>query len=213
MKKTVVYGLVVVLVFFFSAAVQAEVNIITFSDLKSGHWAYDVVYELTEMGYIKGYPDGTFKPGRNITRAEFAAIMSQLISDLYPDGASHDNSVILQDLKSSHWAYNSAKQLLSHIPREDAVKIFGRTFSADRKITREEVVAVIHAIIKQHADFSDVDLSKYSFSDLSKSRFPDSIRLCAQQGLIAGYPDGSFKPTGNITRAEIAAILVKVVRG
>ncbi len=213
MKKTTVIMLMVFFIINSSLTSLVEANTLSFTDIKSGHWAYNSVHELTQLGYIKGYPDGTFKPNNNITRAEFSAIMSKLVNDLYPDGPNYDNSKILKDLNPSHWSYNAANHLLSHIPGEDAAKIFGSTFSADKKITREEVVAVVHAIIKQHADFSGIDLSKYSFTDLKKARFPESIRLCAQQGLIAGYPDGSFRPAGNISRAEIAAILVKVIRG
>ncbi|PKM82739.1 MAG: hypothetical protein CVU89_04360 [Firmicutes bacterium HGW-Firmicutes-14] len=185
----------------------------SFSDLRTNHWSFSVVTELADMGYIKGYPDGTFKPGGNITRAEFIAVMNKLVSDLYPDGTEADNKWLLTDISPNHWAYNAADSVLSHMTKEDVKNIFGSKFSPDRKTTREEVVAVIHAIIRHHADFSGIDLSKNRFSDISDARFRESINLCVEQGIISGYPDGTFKPGGNITRAEIAAILVKVARG
>jgi len=184
-----------------------------FKDLTSSHWANEEINKLKQLGYINGYPDGTFKPENNITRAEFAAIMSRMAGDLYPEGDMYDNSRILADMNQGHWAYGAAKEMLSHMTGQDAQNIFGAGFSPEKKITREEVVAIIHAIIKQHTDFSGIKITDSGFSDISSARFTQSINLCVQQGIINGYPDGTFKPARNITRAEITAILIRVAEG
>ncbi|WP_418789985.1 S-layer homology domain-containing protein [Phosphitispora sp. TUW77] len=184
-----------------------------FSDLTASHWAYDEINKLKQLGYINGYPDGTFKPEANITKAEFAAIMSRMAGDLYPEGNIYDNSRILANMNKAHWAYGAAKAMLSHMSGEDAQNIFGAGFYPEKKITREEVVAIIYAIIKQHTDFSDIEITNSRFSDISSARFVESINLCVQQGIINGYPDGTFKPVRNITRAEITAILIRVAEG
>ena len=48
---------------------------ISFSDVKADAWYYDAVMELADEGILKGYQDGTFRPDRKITRAEFAAVL------------------------------------------------------------------------------------------------------------------------------------------
>ena len=181
-----------------------------FSDLDSSYWAYKVIYELTAAGYIKGYPDGTFRPNGNITRAEFAAIMSNLLKNKYPAGSKYDTSGMFPDFMAKHWAYEITNQLLGYMSREEATRIFGSKFLPDKKITREEVVAVIHAVLKNHSDFNNTVPKQVVFKDMTKARFADGIVFGVGQGFIKGYPDGTFKPQGNITRAEIAAILVLV---
>jgi len=181
-----------------------------FSDFNASHWAYNVIYELTTAGYIKGYPDGTFKPENNITRAEFSAIMSHLLIDKYPDGPNNNNDGIFPDFTESHWGYSVTNDMLSYLTRVDAVSIFDQKFKPDQKITREDVVAVIHAALKDSGKLVEGN-ENVSFTDLQLSDFPNSIEYCVKQGFIKGYPDGSFRPENNITRAEIAAILVKVM--
>ena len=45
-----------------------------FADVDTSSWAYQAVSQLSDQGVVDGYPDGTFKPDANVTRAEFAAM-------------------------------------------------------------------------------------------------------------------------------------------
>ncbi len=54
----------------------------TYPDVPTGHWAYDAITELTNDGIIKGYPDGTFKGNRNLTRYEFALALRDALATL-----------------------------------------------------------------------------------------------------------------------------------
>ena len=187
-----------------------EHKTLVFSDFNSSYWAYNVIYKLTSLGYIKGYPDGTFRPENNITRAEFSAIMAHLLEDKYPEGAKYDHAGIFPDFTSHHWGYEITQHMLIYITKGDSINVFGDSFHPDQFIAREEVVAAIHATLKNSGKLKEASES-VNFRDLEASRFPDSIRYCVKQGFIKGYPDGTFKPNNNITRAEIAAILVEVV--
>jgi hypothetical protein len=51
----------------------------TFSDIKTNYWAYDSIRTLASLDITEGYPDGTFKPGQPIKRAEFAALLAKTI--------------------------------------------------------------------------------------------------------------------------------------
>ncbi len=51
-------------------------------DVPFGHWAYDAVDELTDLGVVEGYPDGTFKGDRTWTRYEFAVMLTRMIDFL-----------------------------------------------------------------------------------------------------------------------------------
>ena len=64
----------------------------TFSDVQPGDWFYPYVTEMAELDAVSGFTDGTFRPGRTITAAEFVSIVGQC-GGLEPAASS-----------SSHWA-------------------------------------------------------------------------------------------------------------
>lgn len=104
-----------------------------FKDVANTRWSATAISYMNELGLIKGYPDGTFKPEKNITRAEFAA-MATRFANLTGTGVQS-----FVDVPSTHWAN-------------------------------------------------------------------DFIARAASYGWVSGYPDGTFKPENNITRAEVVTI-------
>ena len=83
MKKI---AILMVMVFVMSLAAYAG----PFSDVPFGHWAYDAVSKLVSKGIVKGYPDNTFKGGKNVTRYEIAMIVGRLLGEV-KGGASVDS--------------------------------------------------------------------------------------------------------------------------
>lgn len=69
----------------------------------SGHWAEEYINAFTQNGYILGYPDNTFRPDSNITRAEVVAILNRLLDIKEKEGVSP----VFEDLDPLHWAYNT----------------------------------------------------------------------------------------------------------
>ncbi len=120
---------------FTSSASAEEIAAPEFSDLDETHWAYEGINKLVGEGIIIGYPDGTFKPEGNITRAEL-------------------------------------------------VKIVNMVFEFTE--------------IEEATDFTDVKAEDWFF---------DNVLIAQQAGYIVGYPDGTFKPNGLITREEFCKIL------
>lgn len=194
---------------FIDAATPLVKNISPFRDLSSGFWAFDVIKQLFNSGYIKGYPDGTFKPAGNITRAEFAVMLRNVVKDKYPTGANFKHEG-LNIVPSSHWSAKAVNELFTYMQQKDIVKIFGTDFDPDKKITREEVVAVLASVLAYHEKFVHSN-NNASLNDIGSSPFIDGIAFSVENGLVVGYPDGSFQPQNNITRAEIAAVMVKVL--
>ncbi len=180
-----------------------------FRDLSSGFWAFDVIKQLYSSGYIKGYPDGTFKPAGNITRAEFAVMLRNVVKDKYSTGATfkHDG---LDIVSSGHWSAKAVNELFTYMPDKDITMIFGTLFDPDKIITREEVVAVLASTLANNENFVHGNTNA-SLNDINNSPFIDGIAFSVDNGLVVGYPDGTFKPQNNITRAEISAVMVKVL--
>ena len=63
----------------FTTAVLIAVPVLAFPDVSDDHWAAKQIKELTEKSVIVGYPDGTFQPDENVTRAEFASVFSRIL--------------------------------------------------------------------------------------------------------------------------------------
>ncbi len=182
-----------------------------FSDVSKKHWAFNTINNVYKTGYIKGYSDGRFQPEGSITRAEFAAMLNRLLSDRYPAGRTADNMGIFDSFPAGHWAYNAVYGLTGYMDRDEALGIFGSRFEPDRQITREEVVAVVHAALKNHPAFAGPGSGTVSAKDLQTSRFPDGVEFSLRHGIVSGYPDGTFRPGGKITRAEAAAVLNRLM--
>ena len=150
--------------------------------------------------YVVGYPDGTVRPMGNITRAEVATIFFRLLTD---DSRTQfwATTNAYSDVKSGDW-FNNAVSTLSN-----AGIISGYpdgTFRPNAPITRAEMAKVI-------ALFAKLDKSEDRFNDIAGHWAEAYIKLAAGNGWIAGYPDGSFKPQQNITRAETMTMINRVL--
>ncbi len=182
-----------------------------FPDVKKGYWALNVINKLYEAGYIKGYPNGTFRPDGNITRAEFMVILGKTLKDKWPDGKAYTHIVDPEYLSSGHWSFNIVNESFQYLHKQDIEQIFSVNFNPDRLITREEVVAALAAVLSVHHNFQAVPAAELVLSDTDESAFPDSIKFSVRYNLVNGYPDLTFRPKDDITRAEIAAVMVRML--
>lgn len=151
--------------------------------------------------YICGYPDGTVKPERQITRAEVATIFYRLLQDEARENVwSRTNSY--SDVASGAW-YNSAVSTLTNAGiltgYEDG------TFRPNAPITRAEFATI--AARFYHAP----EVTGDAFPDISGSWARVYINRAAALGLVSGYPDGTFRPNTEITRAEVMEIINNVL--
>lgn len=153
------------------------------------------------FAYIVGYEDGTVRPNANISRAEVAAIFFRLLKDDVRDDNLTANSVFT-DVAFGKW-YNKS---ISTMAKIGIVK--GRTanaFAPNAPITRAEFAAICSCF-----DRSNVEI-KSDFNDISGHWAENEIRRAASLGWIQGYTDGSFKPDQNITRAEAASMINRML--
>ena len=153
------------------------------------------------FAYIVGYEDGTVRPNANISRAEVAAIFFRLLKDDVRDDNLTANSVFT-DVAFGKW-YNKS---ISTMAKIGIVK--GRTadtFVPNAPITRAEFAAICSRF-----DRSNVEI-KSDFNDISGHWAENEIRRAASLGWVQGYTDGSFKPDQNITRAEAASMINRML--
>ena len=136
-----------------------------YSDVKVNDWFADSVMKLSSKGILTGYPDGTFKPNRNITRAEFANIVSKYIKN------PKDANETFVDVPMNHWAKNA----IAMVKAEGWITGYpDGTFRPDAPITRAEAVSIVNRMFDRAADTNFVNVHDYeikSFTDLNGSHW------------------------------------------
>ncbi|NLP14713.1 MAG: cell surface protein [Clostridium sp.] len=162
----------------------------------------------THYSYLSGYPDGSFKPEKKITRAEAAVIFANLL------GANENTKITgtiptYTDLDKDHWAtwaiqYVSSKQLFSGYP--------DGSFKPNRNITRAEFSTVVFKLLKAAKSLKDEEIKDNKFKDTEGHWARQNIEQLAALGYINGYPDGTFMPDYNIKRAESVALINRALQ-
>lgn len=135
----------------------------SFSDVDQEMWYADAVGYMEKNNYISGYKDGTFKPNKKISRAEFAALVSRYLNLGVPGDIS------FRDVKTTDWYYNPIAQMVSGGYMNGKSK---NKFDPDKAITRAEALSVLVKVANRTPDTEFLD--KYSvnpFKDVNKNHW------------------------------------------
>lgn len=153
------------------------------------------------FAYIVGYGNGEVRPQNNITRAEVATIFFRLLTDdVRDENLTKTNRY--SDVTRADW-YNTAVSTLSSMGIITGYP--DGTFRPNAAITRAEFAAIA-------ARFdNDGDKTAAKFSDIATHWAKDEISIAYNNGWITGYPDGTFGPQRDITRAETMTLVNRVL--
>ena len=202
-RKLLSLGLALVLAFSFPLATGAKPAT---GDIEAS-WAKENIMSLLDLGIADLYPDGTFRPDQQITRAEFASMLANAFAVDPVDRPSFID-------------------VGGHPAREHILAVAGAgivegypdgTFRPDGRVSRAEAVtAIVRALrmddIRGYAGAS-------SYSDVPASHWAhDAIETALRLKILPPYLRGSFGPETPATRAEAAAMIdetlkLKIARG
>ena len=198
------------------------------SDLE-GHWAQKEVEAAVASGWVDGYPDGSFKPEKSITRAEFTKMLLDAIH-LTPDselvawmkvhatmediwGNPTEYAPKLYDM-SGHWLTSQGwldAALYSGMVVPDDYN--GKNFRPEKAIARYEIALMTDRAlglvypasqpVEGELPFTD----KEEILDWMKGYVNESVKA----GVLKGYPDGSFQPNKTSTRAEAVVMIQRML--
>ncbi len=157
----------------------------------------------THIGYINGYPDGSVQPEGDITREEITSILYRITNHEYekPFIATGD---AFPDVKAGRWSahdieYMADKKIVYGYPDGE--------FKPSRNLSRAEFAALIF----RFAGIKNANI-KNPFADLPETHWAyNEILALTNSGLIEGYPDKTYKPENNITRAEVMTVINKLL--
>lgn len=176
---------------------QPQPELVSPGDI-AGHWARASIIKLIKAGVIAGYPDGSFRPNQTINRGEFTVMLVKALKLEAKPGNYYTDT-------ASHWAKNSiaiasAYGLIAGLGQN--------TFGPDNPVTREQAAVIISRAAKP---VDSAKASEFTDSDQISPWARSGIAAAVSAGFITGYPDGTLQPKNNITRAEAAVILVKLL--
>ena len=186
----------------FSARLPVGPQESSFPDL-AGHWARDLVAGLAREGIVSGFEDGTYRPGEKVSRAAFFKLLLAAAGRLPQAVAGPHFLDVLED----HWFYPWADRAVAEGLLTPAAYP-ERKLRPEEPITRAEAaLAVVRLMdMKARPDLSPRFLDSASLSAEAKA----AVLAVAEAGIMGGYPDGTFRPGGAITRAEAAAVVQRI---
>ena len=170
-------------------------SVYAFSDVDN-HWAKDSIEKLSQINIVKGYEDNTFRPDKNMTRAEVATIINRLI------GAQKESLKYIPDLDRQSW-YSSEirKSVQTGVIMGDENGYVRPT----SYVTREEVVTMLSRAfyVSGNTTLTENYVDKEEISKWSKDYFATFVNY----KYIMGYEDETIRPKAYITRSEFVTLL------
>ncbi len=169
-----------------AAAASPAMAITSLSDVR-GHWAQKDINNLIYAGTVSGYPDGTFKPDSSINADEFIVLVLKAAGyEPEPSG-------------SDYWAQGYINQAV-----QKGVLKSGYIDNFVRPLTREEMCMLV---VNAFSVEDEADIFAASDSGDIDEKYMDYVKKAYNAKIVSGYEDGTFKPKGELTRAEACRVI------
>lgn len=170
----------------------------------SGHWGERQIRTMAGMGIIEGFADGTFRPNRMVTRAEFAAILTRANS-------LAQNAQVARRFRDSN-TFSWATGFIGAAVNAGLLGGFeDNTFRANQGITRAEVAVIAdRMLVRNLARRINPPREVPTFTDNLPAWAKSAISSSISAGFLQGFEDNTFRSSRTATRAEIAAILYRI---
>ncbi|MDI6824691.1 MAG: S-layer homology domain-containing protein [Bacillota bacterium] len=175
-----------------------------FPDL-AGHWARDDVMRGVELGFLDGYPDGTFRPDGSVTRAEFAKMVAAAFKLERAAGKA-----VFQDCRGTWFEpyLVAACSAAVVVPEE-----YGAFYRPDEPIPRAEAAAYLVRALGRGGSAALRDPGDAPFDDCARvpAFYRGAVAEAAVLGILKGYPDGTVRGESGCTRAEAVVLVLRAV--
>ncbi len=202
-----------------TASAKAHPYMGYFSDVKESDWFWYEVEACNTWGYMQGYPDGTFRPKANITRAEASALLESIRVDgaqVFSDGYN------FLDVPKNAWYYNSVYSAGTAMGGFDVVTSHAEPllnpddsyFYPNRYATREEFVAAVYTVTDMFKKTDRIITSGQYLADADSisDGYRDAVQFMRDATIIRGDENGYFHSQASVTRAEAATIIYTLAR-
>lgn len=153
------------------------------------------------QAYIVGYPDGTFKPEKSVSRAEMAALLGRISEE---KSSAEQKAKSFSDVSTNYWA----NTVIQNASKKGLIKGYkDGTFAPEKAVTRAEMAAIVSRYLAL-----DGETSSSKLSDIVGSWAERDIKLVEQAGIMKGMSNGTFLPNKSLTRAEAVTIFNRILK-
>ena len=177
-----------------------------FSDVPASHWAYAYVEELAGAGLVNGMGDGTFAPDSSMTRGQLVTLLGRLAGvDTGDYGGSPFPDVAAGQYYAPYVAWAKSRGIVNGL--DDG------NFYPDNSISREQIAAVVVRFAQDAGvQLPSAAVDQFPDHDSISAWAVDAVYAARQAGLINGRAEnGNFDPGGNANRAEVCAIVCRLL--
>ena len=174
-----------------------------FYDLPAGHWAGEEIQRAVDAGVVTGYSDGSFQPGRNVTAAQFCAMLSRSFLkeefDNAPEGKYREMDACLPVLEGTtvEAAYKAAWKRWDRFVNEP--------------LSRYDMAQIIYNLVSERdaepgEESAQAAVPEIGDWDEIPEGFRTAVSTCWSMGLLRGQSDGRFAGEEHLNRAQAAVI-------
>ena len=174
-----------------------------FVDVAEGDWFYDAVVYAYQNELMNGVGGNRFAPNSETTRAQLVTILYRLEGEPAVSG-----DLPFTDVESGTW-YTDA--ILWAAQNNIVNGVSDTEFAPGDEITRQQLVTILYryAEAKGYDVSASADLSGYPDADQVQDYAQPAMAWAVAENIIQGMEDGTLKPAGNASRAQIATILMR----
>ena len=178
---------------------------VAFTDVPNNYWAQTFIQELASRNIIKGFPDGSFRPNDPVTRAQFAALLSQAMNK-----STIRSSATFTDVASTYWAATAIQKAYT---TGFMSGYSATTFRPNENISRVQILVSLanglgYAPIKP----IDTTLQAYSDANTIPAYARNSVGAATENRMVVNYPNLKLlNPNQPATRAEVAAFIYQAL--
>jgi hypothetical protein len=171
-----------------------------FDDLREAAWVCDAVGYLNERGIVSGYDDNSFKPGKNVSRAEFTTMVVKAFLGT-PSENGEDN---FADVNAGDWF----APYVNIAFKDGFVSGFDGSFKPNDNITRQDMAVIVYNAAVKFNLIEEIGESEPFGDDSSISDYAkEAVYSLKSLGIVSGNGDGGFAPKSSATRAESAQLI------
>lgn len=187
-----------------TAQLRTATTNVSFRDVSANYWAASFIRQLAALNIIDGYPDGSYRPDRPVTRAEFAAIIRRAFDEIEVREA-----VNFLDVERNYWAYSAIQETYQMGFLSGTANSLFRPVAS---LTRGDVLFALATGLQLSTTTSaDTLLSVFNQTNL-RAEERTLLAALTEQGIIVNYPEvRSLNLERTVTRAEVAVIVYQTL--
>lgn len=172
--------------------------VLRFTDVPQGSWYYEGVKFCAENGITNGITETQFVPTGNVTRAQMATFIYRLAGKPVIDNKTEP----FKDVYDSHWAHDA----IAWAYHKGVIKgVSADAFDPDSPVTRGQAITMLCRFTGPMVN--SASYARFKDASTIPNDFQSAVSWGVDNGIINGFPDGTFRPNAPITRAEMAVML------